>query len=90
MISFTLQLPFLLLIPCYSAVLSETPRSRSTSGLGVVEVFPYFSLLFVIQSSSALILHSGNHPAIINTPLAKSGLCFTITKLARYYAKKET
>jgi hypothetical protein len=45
MISFILQLPFLFLIPCYSAILSETPRSRSTSGLGVVEVIPTFSAI---------------------------------------------
>jgi hypothetical protein len=35
MIPFVLQLPFLFL-PYFPAVLTEPPRSRSTSGLGVV------------------------------------------------------
>jgi hypothetical protein len=62
MISLTLQLPFLFLIPCYPAVLPEPPRSRSTSGLGEVGLFPYFPLPFVIQPPSALILHAGHPP----------------------------
>ena len=66
MISFIPQLPFLFLISCYSgtvisAVLPETPRSRSTSVLGVVEGIPCFPLLYVTETPSALILPSGNH-----------------------------
>jgi len=42
MISLTLQLPFLFLILCSSAVLTEPPRSRSPSGLGVVGIIAPF------------------------------------------------
>jgi hypothetical protein len=52
MISFILQLPFLFLT-CYSAALPEAPRSRSTSGLGVVGIFLTFSAVRYSASQHA-------------------------------------
>jgi hypothetical protein len=93
MISLILQFPFLFLIPCSSAVLTEPPRSRSTSGLGASGLYSSFPLRFVTTPPSALILPSGHHrrAAIIKHPLAKQGLYFTIIQLTCYNAKtKET
>jgi len=89
MISLSFLLPFLFLL-LSSAVLTEPPSSRSTSGLGVVGLYGSFPLRFATAPPSALILLAGNHRRalhFIKHPLAKQGLSFTILQLTCYNAK---
>ena len=57
MISLSFLLPFLL--PCSSAVLTEPPRSRSTSGLGVVGLYVLSSA--VHYSAAQCVYSAGYH-----------------------------